>query len=76
MSDIKLICVSTSCPNCNKDIWLDIGQHDGMGGTMDMVQYKECHRCGDRFKLDTNGMITVFHTIEELTTLQFEQMNN
>lgn len=61
----KLICVTKECPSCGKDITLDIGSHDGMGGNMDMIQYKECHRCGNKFKLDANGIIPFFLSVEE-----------
>ena len=75
---IKLICALVKCPS-NREVWVEIGSHDGMGGNMDMLVNIECYCCSKQIKLDLNDSNNVIETklmtISDFTIIQFEGFN-
>lgn len=70
---IALICVLVECPNCNKNIWVEIGQHCGYDGVLDCKIETDCYECCKPIKMFTDlktEKFFKFMTISELVKLQ------
>ena len=71
---MALIVSMVECPNCNKDIWLEMGSHCGFDGTLDFVVDTHCYECCEPIKVvfEINSIKdTGFMTISDFTSNNF-----
>jgi len=67
---IALIVSMVECPNCNKDIWVEMGSHCGFDGNLDFAVDTHCYECCEPIKVvfeTSNIKDTGFMTISEST---------
>ncbi len=72
---LALICALIDCPNCNKEIWVSIGQHCGMDANLDGCVNTNCYECCEEFKVVLDFVTQKdyrFMTIEEHTKLEHD----
>lgn len=49
---IALICELVECPNCNNDIWIDIGHSCGFDAVLEDRYTNDCYKCFNSFNLN------------------------
>jgi hypothetical protein len=71
---IALICYLIECPNCNKDIWVEIGHHCGFDAVLKEHIKTECYKCFNNidvyFDKDIKIKDMIFMTIEDYNNLK------
>lgn len=74
---MALICAMVNCPNCNENIWIEVGSHSGFSGTLYDDSKDMCYECLKEYEIafdSSKHKDAAFFNIDEFNEFRYKKI--